>query len=287
MSAIGARQGELWMLHAAGVALPDGRVVVFIGPSGRGKTTAARHLGAAYGYVSDETVGIDEAGRVWPYRKPLSIIEDNPSVKVQRAPSEIGLMPLPDGELRLAAVVLLDRRPDAPDEPVIETVDLGDALEELAAQSSYLMSMPAPLQTIAGHVASVGGVQRVTYREASSLVPLVPGLAEPTPQAAAAPPRSQVREGGKPGTYRRAEVHDALVFDDSIAVFQKTPSGRGMLRIIAGIAPAIWRAADGASFDDLVAAAVADHGDPDAADSATLVRAALDELIVAELIESC
>ena len=39
LAAIEAHRGRRWMLHAAGLALPDGRVVVLVGPSGRGKTT--------------------------------------------------------------------------------------------------------------------------------------------------------------------------------------------------------------------------------------------------------
>jgi len=287
LSAIAARRGELWMLHAAGVALPDGRVVVFVGPSGQGKTTASRALGSTYGYVSDETVGIDGAGRVWPYRKPLSIIERDAWPKVQRAPSEVGLLPLPDSELRLGAIVLLDRRPDAADDPKVEIVDLGDALEELTAQSSQLAAMPAPLQSIASLVAAVGGVQRVTYREAASLVPLVPALAGRAPQAAEIAPELSAGRTGRPAAYHRTPVQDALALrdPDRIAVFQESETGYGMLRVVAGVAPALWRAADGATLDDLIDAAVDAYGAPEGADTAFLVRAALDDLVAEGLIE--
>ncbi len=149
LAALERRRGDLWMLHAAGLAGDDGRVVVLVGPSGRGKTTAARALAATFGYVSDESVAIDDDGRVWPYRKPLSVIEQRGAPKTQRSPSELGLRPLPDAALRVAAIVLLDRRDDAPEQPVIETVDLGDALKDLVSQSSGLTSMPAPLRSIA------------------------------------------------------------------------------------------------------------------------------------------
>ena len=75
LAALEQRRGDLWMLHAAGLAGDDGRVVVLVGPSGRGKTTAVRTLATSFGYVSDESVAIDDEGRVWPYRKPLSEIE--------------------------------------------------------------------------------------------------------------------------------------------------------------------------------------------------------------------
>ncbi len=45
IGAIGGLRGEALMLHASAVALDDGRVIGFVGPSGRGKTTAAQALG--------------------------------------------------------------------------------------------------------------------------------------------------------------------------------------------------------------------------------------------------
>ena len=123
LAAIEAARGRAWMLHAAGIATPDGQVVVLVGPSGRGKTTASRALGAVYGYVSDETIAIDDDGRVWPYRKPLSVIEDPGAPKTQLPPSALGLQPLPDAELRVAAVVLLDRDPSHPETPSVEVTD--------------------------------------------------------------------------------------------------------------------------------------------------------------------
>jgi hypothetical protein len=128
LAAIEARRGQLWMMHAAGVADEEGRVIALIGPSGQGKTTAARTLATAYGYVSDETVGIEADGTVVPYRKPLSVIVDSKWVKKQCPPEELGLLALPEARLRLAAIVLLDRRPDGPDAAVVEDCDLGDAL---------------------------------------------------------------------------------------------------------------------------------------------------------------
>ncbi|MFX6027812.1 hypothetical protein ABTE84_20905, partial [Acinetobacter baumannii] len=74
------------MLHAAGVAGSDGAVVVLVGPSGAGKTTAIRHLAARAGYVSDETIALNATGAVLPYRKPLSVITDGVAHKVQHSP---------------------------------------------------------------------------------------------------------------------------------------------------------------------------------------------------------
>ncbi len=289
LAAIEARKGDLWLLHAAGVALPDGRVVVLVGPSGRGKTTLARHSGTVFGYVSDETIGIDDAGRVWPYRKPLSIIQDASSPKAQRAPSELGLGALPDAPLRAAAIVLLDRREDAGDEPIVEPVDLGDALVELVEQSSYLTCMPSPLQTIARLVARAGGVQRLTYRDADSVTALIPRLAGDVDSVAdvQVPTVDPCVTGGVEPSYFRAATLDSIALGDPdrVAVLQLDGQGQGVVRVLAGIAPSLWRAASGASPDALVAAAIADCGKPEDGDAAALVGAAADELVEAGVLE--
>lgn len=293
LAAIDARRGEVWMLHAAGLALDDGRVVALVGPSGRGKTTAAMTLGRTFGYVSDETVAIDLAGRVWPYRKPLSVIDDPAAPKVQRTPTDAGMRALPEAPLRLAGVILLDRRADAPDVPVIEEIDLGDALADLVEQTSYLPSLETPLQLLAGHLARVGGVQRVIYREASSLVDVLPALAGGA-SAGSVPVSAVSRDEDAaplapdvPG-YFRTPTGDAVALadPDRIAVVQVDAEGAGTVRVLAGVAPALWRAANGASVDQLVAAAVDAYGTPGSErDAAALVGAALAQLVEAGLIE--
>ena len=110
LAALERRRGELIMMHAAGVATDDGSVVAFVGPSGRGKTTLSVALGAHFGYVSDETIAVDDDHTVWAYRKPLSMVRPG-SPKEQVSPRSAGLLGLPAGRLRLAAIVLLDRRP--------------------------------------------------------------------------------------------------------------------------------------------------------------------------------
>lgn len=294
LAAIDARRGEVWMLHAAGLTLDDGRVVALVGPSGRGKTTAAMTLGRSFGYVSDETVAIDADGRVWPYRKPLSVIDDPAAPKVQRTPSDAGMRALPEAPLRLAGVVLLDRRADAPDVPVIEQVDLGDALADLVEQTSYLPSLETPLQLLAGHVGRVGGVQRAVYREANALVDVLPALADGMGSEAvpvtAAPPQEETAVPLDPDgpAYFRAPITDAVTLadPDRLAVLQVDEEGAGTVRVLAGVAPALWRAANGASVDRLVAAAIDAYGTPGSErDAATLVEVALAQLVGAGLLE--
>ncbi|MCT9819061.1 PqqD family peptide modification chaperone [Microbacterium sp. W1N] len=279
LEAITARKGELWMLHATGLALPDGRVIVLVGPSGRGKTTAARALGAHLGYVSDETVGIDRDGRVHPYRKPLSVIE-GAGFKAQLAPSELGLAPLPAVPLQVAAVVLLDRQADAADVPVVEPVDLGDAVDELVTQTSFLASMASPLQWLAALLERTGGMRRVVYREAAALHDVVDDLLAPGASTTWAPAAREATVASA-GAYSRGEVQDAvaLAHPDRVVVLQPGDGAMGMVRVLGGIAPALWDAADDARIDDLVDAAVAHFGAPEGQDVRALVAQAVAELV--------
>ena len=281
LAAIEARRGQLWMVHAAGVADEEGRVIALIGPSGQGKTTAARTLATAYGYVSDETVGIEADGTVVPYRKPLSVIVDSKWVKKQCPPEELGLLALPEARLRLAAIVLLDRRPDGPDAAVVEDCDLGDALPELVAQTSYLGDMPAPLRTIAAHAAAVGGVRRVVYREAGTLVAaLEPLFQDALPVQIAAPTTSAARVADAPGTYRGAYLDAVPLNDpDRIALLQPELDGGSTFRLVSGIGPALWRTASGASLYEQTAAAAEAYGVPEGVDVRAAVASAVDALV--------
>ncbi len=232
LAAIEAARGRAWMLHAAGIATPDGQVVVLVGPSGRGKTTASRALGAVYGYVSDETIAIDDDGRVWPYRKPLSVIEDPAAPKTQLPPSALGLQPLPDAELRVAAVVLLDRDPSYPEAPTVEVTDLGDALEELISQTSFLHDQPAALRFIAALAAATGGIRTVKYREAATLPSVIPELVRPArPDRGAGEARARrVAAAPEDGArFSRVEVADEVAVDDpdriGAAHDQREPAG--------------------------------------------------------------
>ena len=301
LAALEAARGTAWMLHAAGVATHDGRVAVLVGPSGRGKTTAALNLGRALGYVSDEAVAIGADGGVRPYRKPLSIIDRIDAPKTQTAPSDLGLRALPQAPLSLGAIVLLDRRDDAPEEPLVEIVDLGDALPELIAQTSHLADLPAPLQTVAAHVASVGGVRRVRYRDAADLAGVVeallgsarvqniPAVSRSAPPGTALPAEDAPHDEER---WFRAPAIDVLALEDPerLAVLRGAAGSRheggATVHLLAGIAPALWRAAaDGVSADGLVAAAVAAYGDPGMGAEATgLVEAAVEELAAAGLL---
>lgn len=297
LAALKQRAGDLLLLHAAGLAMPDGRVIALVGPSGRGKTTAARVLGSELGYVSDETVGIAADGTVMPYRKPLSLIEHASHVKVQRSPSELGLRPLADPPLRLAALVLLERN-DRNSEPRLEKLDLAEAIASLAQQASYLGRMPRPLLTIRSHVESIGGVHRIAYSDVSTLVPVLSNLAA---DVAVPPPReihdqtpdtptpdnARGRFGGASGpTYRRVQPLDAVVLEDErLLLLVRLGEYSTRVFVLDGIAPTLWNAsADPVTVAELVAATVDRHGAPIGQDATESVTATLDQLADAGII---
>ncbi len=167
--------GSMVMLHAAAVASPAGKVIGFIAPSGTGKTTLSRVLGAHYGYVTDETLAIS-GDRVLAYPKPLSVItESHEGIKLQWSPDSLDLA-LPPAELTLSRLVLLDRRDDGPDQPELTPVPHLRGIAELAEQTSYLPRLPGKLHTLSETVDAVGGLMRLTYREAATVLSVMPEL---------------------------------------------------------------------------------------------------------------
>ncbi|MDQ1137478.1 energy-coupling factor transporter ATP-binding protein EcfA2 [Microbacterium sp. SORGH_AS 1204] len=279
-AAISARRGELWMLHAAGLAAPDGGVVVLVGRSGAGKTTATKVLGRSLGYVSDETIGIEEDGTVHPYRKPLSVITPGERFKLQHPPRSLGLLPLPSAKLHVRRIILLDRDPDTIGAR-LSNVPLTEALVTLSEQSSALAAMPTPLRTMASLIRRTGGVLRASYAEAHFLTSLLDDIftGETCPADAAdareatvtAPPVHPAPHATDVRYRRRSDVVDwCTVPDDQIAVLTSEVDGRGTLRILGPLASALWRASDGSTRYELMADLPRCFAEPDHAVDFTL-----------------
>ncbi|MGO4145567.1 PqqD family peptide modification chaperone [Paenarthrobacter sp. YAF11_1] len=264
LAAIEAQRGRLLMLHAAGIAHPSGQVLAFIGPSGRGKTTLARNLGAKYGYVTDETVGIEADGRVHPYRKPLSVIRPGEAYKEQLAPSGLGLGALPSAPLALAGLVLVSRLDGFSGAAAIGTLGLCEALVAIVPEISYLADMNKPLQTIASHVARCGAIRQVTYGEASEVLPLVPQLLaweQPEAWEAVLPTEETagVRSPLAPESYLLAPVLDAVEAGGLTAVLD----GNRMVHVLDGVGPLVWRSlCEGRNFASLAQAVERQFGAP-------------------------
>jgi hypothetical protein len=288
-AAIDARRADLWMIHAAGIATSAGDVLALVGPSGRGKTTASRQLARGYGYVSDETVGIARDGRVFAYRKPLSIVEEPRAPKVEQRPSSLGLGTIP-ADLRLRAIVMLHREATHDGPPVLTPIDLADALDGLVTQSSHLTERADSLRLIGAVAEATGGIRAVRYREASDLMGIVPELLSgPVAIPSIGPPTTRdpapADDSPEPRFFRAACVDELDLADsDRIAVLTSDAAGRGTVRVLDGIAPTLWAAASGVPLEALVAAATAAHGAPDGADAIALVRAAVDRLVAEGLL---
>lgn len=177
VAAINAQAGSMMMMHACGLADPaTGATVALVGRSGMGKTTLSAQLGASLGYVTDETVAVLPGGEVLSYPKPLSVKRGGADpVKDQISPTELGLLPAPE-RLHLAAILLLDRRQDAPGEPIVSPVPLLDGVMRLAPELSHFARMHHPLQSLAGLISACGGVQAIIYRESEDAIPLIRSL---------------------------------------------------------------------------------------------------------------
>ncbi|MFE4196480.1 hypothetical protein ACFRJ9_11495 [Paenarthrobacter sp. NPDC056912] len=253
LAAIEAQRGRLLMLHAAGIADGTGKVLAFIGPSGRGKTTLARCLGNAYGYVTDETVGIEADGTIRPYRKPLSVIHPGEAHKQQLAPSALGLRGLPEAPLQLAGLVLVSRDDAYSREPEIAALGLCEAFAVIVPEVSYLADLDRPLQTIATHVDRCGAIRQVTYREAVEVLPLIPELlarVEPETWEAVVPTgkATGVRSPLSSDSFVPAPVIDAVESGGQTAILD----GNRVLHVLDGVGPTVWRwLCEGHDFDAL------------------------------------
>lgn len=285
MASIRRRTGQCLLLHAAGVSAPDGGTVALVAASGTGKTTAARVLGSHLGYVSDETVAVEDDLTVRPWAKPLSVLLDpsDPFDKAESGPDELGLARAPD-RLHLAAVVLLARDPGQP-APVLEPVALVEALAEVVPQTSALLRLPRPMESVVTALTSGGGPWRLRYAEVADCVDLVAGLAagsgasEPTVEWSTErgdepPDDEDPEDAGVPGAAAAEDAPSAGGDLPGGAVLQRTPFRhavhsegsslvvRGQVpAVLPGLASTLWRAAEApVSVDDLVAAAVGAHG---------------------------
>lgn len=177
---IAAQTGRLLMFHAGAVSDPStGSTLVYVAPSGTGKTTLSRLLGRTHGYLTDETVGIDPAtGRVYPYPKPLSVARGDRWRKVETSPDDLGLLHA-HPEPAVARIVLLSRKPGAGQVHMAELGTL-DAIVALVPETSALNLLPRPLHTVADLLDRTGPLLRLTYHEAADLVPVASKLIEVT-----------------------------------------------------------------------------------------------------------
>ncbi|WP_353808045.1 ATP-binding protein [Agromyces sp. SYSU T00194] len=279
LGALEARAGDRLLFHSSAVALDDGGVIGFIGRSGMGKTTLVSTLARRYGYVTDETLCVDRDGAVAPYQKPLSIGRA-PQIKTQRAAADLGMRIAPNAGLALAALVLLDRRDDAPAAEV-HVVPLAEAVPAVAAHMSYFGRMPRPLRSICELVVRTGGVRRVSYRESESVLDRIAEI------LAIAPPPTPTLEDVEPypGTptregYHRAPYSDALRIGDEVLILHGSRITR-----LNDLAAILWNSAAGLDLDALVERVSDGLGEaPEGIDARAVVGRNIGELIGAGLL---
>jgi energy-coupling factor transporter ATP-binding protein EcfA2 len=291
---IGGLSGEALMLHASAIALDDGRVIGFVGPSGRGKTTAAKALAHTFGYITDETLAIRPDGEVISYPKPLSI-GTRPQHKTPMAASALGLrIPAASDDLRLAALVLLDRRKGI-DRPRVEPVTLIEALGELVPQTSYLSQMTGALANLVRLIRSTGGVRRVVYSEADTLPSIVDEILATTHDdvesvtdvsresqqgCGCGAGSSDEVASGAPGTYRRTAHTNAVLVDDRLIVLRTD-----QVTVLEGVGPIVWLAAQDSTDAELLEAVLEQlPAPPPGVDPAGVVADAVSELLDAKLL---
>ena len=224
--------------------------------------------------MTDETLAVRVDGSVVAYPKPLSI-GSWPGVKVTEPASSLGLRGAPADSLRLAAIVLLDRRPDV-EQPFVESVPIIEALSELVPQTSHLRALERPLRTLLDAILATGGVRRVIYSEASSLPPIIEDVLREIDNDApvlmdvarmsqrdcncfsrAVERRSDRSPEEQAGGYWRATYVDALLVDDSLIMLVS-----GRVVVLTGVGPTLWLAADGLTEEEFQEIALRELPDP-------------------------
>ena len=270
LAGIEHQAGRSVMLHAAGLALPDGSVLGLVAPSGTGKTTAAIELAhAGLGYVTDETLAIADDLSVLPFAKPLSLVVPGAEAKEARGPDELGLTPCATDGLQLARLVVLARDPGHEGPPALRRLLLPEALTLLVSQSSSLPRLVQPLRRLEEVAAAVGGVWLLEYAEIADAVPLL------MRHLGVAAGRSVLQ-----ARYVAEPVVDVLDHGEGLAVL----TGDRLLHL-SGLGRAVWQAAQaGSTFVGVHDAAVAMIGPHE--DSEALVREALDGLVELGLVSA-
>lgn len=275
---IEARAGEWLMFHAAGVSDGAGNVVAMIGPSGTGKSTAARTICRTdFGYVTDETVAVRPGGSVVAFPKPIAQIPTGGGGKVELGPDELGLRPCPT-ELRLRGMLLLERKAGLTT-PGVERLNLLQGILALVPDTSALPKVPSALARVAALADECGGVHRVTYSEAEQLVDVAHQVLTASPTQS-----GYHQHSGRPLTRGRGLVRsehlDALELDGEVLIMQDLTCV-----LVRGVGALAWLAADELkSFDEIVAAVVDEAGEHPEAEH--LVRQAVDDLLARGVLVS-
>lgn len=288
-ASITRRRGSALMLHAAGLSRGP-RAVALVGPSGTGKSTASRVLGRHFGYLSDETVVIEEDRRVAPYRKPVSVLVEHGSRwdKVELSPAELGLQ-TPDTAY-VEALLVLERDP-AHRVPSLTTLPLLDALVAVIPETSSLPMLDRPLQRLAEVAVRSGGPFVLRYAEIEDCVELVADLLDPEGSWSRTPSgRAQWTATPSPGRPAPVVTPEGQEDHDGTRVVRSgwtdvLHDADGTLLLVGDrpvrlgpVGEAVWRRAEQPITRDEALAAVVDALGPHP-DAASIVETGIHELV--------
>ena len=281
LAALDATAGQRINLHAGAVSDEQGRTLAVIGPSGSGKTTAISLLAGRLGYLTDETVSLDDDLLVHAHPKPLSIITDidEPRLKQSLAPDDLGLRH-PPARTHLHRIVLLHR---GAGEAGLVPVPPSRAIVEIVEQTSSLVQLEHPIHRLAATIDACGGVWGLEYAEFGDRLDDVVALLDREPQPQVEHLHHPFAPGsvGAPvaGAWSRAEWKDAEEYEDEVVLMIGD-----RVHALAGLGVIIWLALESPlTADELVAEARAVWGDhPDAT---TLVADALDLMTEQQMVQ--
>ena len=262
LAALDSTAGRRINLHAGAVADEQGRVLAVIGPSGSGKTTAIGLLATRLGYLSDETLSIDDDLLVHGHPKPLSVMAapDTEDFKHSLSPDELGLLHPPTTS-HLHRIALLHR---GDDDSGLAPVPQAYAIAELVEQSSSLVLLEHPILRLADTIDACGGVWTLNYREISEQLDALVALLDRDPQP---PPARLHHPGGSPGAvavpgaWRRTPWLDAVEYDDEVVLMIEE-----RVHVLAGLGVVLWLALSSPrTLEELVSETTAVWGEhPDA-----------------------
>jgi hypothetical protein len=280
-----------WLtLGASAVADQHGEVVAFLSTDSSARCDAVQQLASqGFGYVAGSLLAVDADGVVTPFPGPLPAAraadEDEDGDRSSRSPDGLGL-PHCANRLRLARLVVLDRRPDVA-EPKLVREDLLQTLQAITPLITPAAANELPLRRLCKAIGLAGGVYRLSYAQIGQAAELLGDLLasapqdEPEPCEPLAVPRVPLDSVGwrvMDGRIHRAPYRDAIrIGSEGLVSSESVPTRLGPLGLT------IWElAADAPTVDELIVSVVERHGPHPEAE--TLVTEAVASMLEAHVL---
>jgi hypothetical protein len=254
-------------VRASAVADEHGQVVALLSADTSARTDAVQHLaGHGFSYVSGSVLAVEPDGAVTPLPGPLHAVraaDDGARDRALFSPDELRLRPCPD-RLRLARLIILDRRPDEP-APHLVREDLLETLQAITPLITPAAAKELPLRRLCRTIDRAGGVHRLSYADIGQAAPLLGDLLASAPPEEREPweplalPRDTLDSVGwriMDGRIHRAPYRDAIRIDaEALVSSASVPTRLGPLGLT------IWELAEDApTLAELVDRVVDQHG---------------------------